>query len=169
MEKKTQVKIPTVKLGIQGLEYGFDLVKKLGIGIVSYSPLGHGFFGGKGVVESLPKESFMAMNPRFTPKNLEKNKILYIRLDDKAKRHGCAPSQLALAWLYHQGDDIIPIPGTTKVNNLHNNIESLGVKLTQEDLNEISNAVPANELHGARNAEYMSNQNWNFADTPLKL
>ncbi|KAM7277652.1 hypothetical protein ACFE04_004786 [Oxalis oulophora] len=169
MEKESQqINIPKVKLGSQGLEVITLTLMELGIGIVSYSPLGHGFFGGKAVVESLPTESYLTKSPRFTLENLEKNKVLYARLDDEAKKHRCTPSQLALAWLYHQGDDIIPIPGTTKVKNLHNNIGSFGVKLTKEDLIVICNAVPANEVIGARNPEYMTKHNWDFADTPLQ-
>ncbi|KAL4642266.1 hypothetical protein ACB092_02G002900 [Castanea dentata] len=107
------------------------LCRELGIGIVAYSPLGHGFFGGKAVMESLPNESMLAMHPRFMGENLEKNKLLYARLANLATKHACTPPQLALAWLLHQGDDVIPIPGTTKVKNLDNNIGSLEVKLTR--------------------------------------
>ncbi|XP_050224458.1 perakine reductase-like isoform X3 [Mercurialis annua] len=88
------------------------LCRQLGIGMVAYSPLGVGFFAGKAVVESLPAGSFLAqVHPRFKQENIEKNKVLYIRLADLSKKHGCTPPQLALAWLLHQGDDIVPIPG----------------------------------------------------------
>ncbi|KAK7818548.1 perakine reductase [Quercus suber] len=85
--------------------------RELGIGIVAYSPLGRGFFAGKAVLESLPTESVLNKFPRFTGENLEKNKILYSKLANLAEKHACATPQLALAWLLHQGDDIIPIPG----------------------------------------------------------
>ncbi|OMO85561.1 Aldo/keto reductase [Corchorus olitorius] len=144
------------------------LCRELGIGIVVYSPLGKGFFGGKAVVETLPSESQLANHPRFTGENLDKNKIIYTRLSDLAIKHGCSVPQLALAWLLHQGDDIIPIPGTTKVKNIINNIGSLAVKLTQEDLKEISDAVPLDEVSGHRTWGIFSEYAWKFANTPLK-
>ncbi|KAL8490912.1 hypothetical protein ACS0TY_022785 [Phlomoides rotata] len=90
------------------------LCRELGIGIVAYSPLGHGFFGGKGIVESLPSESLLRMHPRFTGDNREKNQVLYEQFASLAAKHCCNPPQLALAWLLHQGDDVVPIPGTKK-------------------------------------------------------
>ncbi|XP_015888116.3 perakine reductase [Ziziphus jujuba] len=144
------------------------LCRELGIGIVAYSPLGIGFFGGKAVVESLPNESVLSSNPRFTGENLEKNKVLYARLANLAVKHGCTPSQLALAWVFHQGKDIIPIPGTTKVHNLVNNIGSLAVKLTEEDLQEISDAVPVNEVAGERDEPFILKYEWKHANTPIK-
>lgn len=144
------------------------LCRELGIGIVAYSPLGHGFFGGKAVAESLPSESFLSMHPRFMGENLEKNKLLYTRLANLAAKHSCTSPQLALAWLLHQGDDIIPIPGTTKVKNIVNNIGALAVKLKEEDLKEISNAVPVDEVSGSREMDVIAKYCWEFADTPSK-
>ncbi|KAJ1423855.1 NADP-dependent oxidoreductase domain [Sesbania bispinosa] len=144
------------------------LCRELGIGIVAYSPLGRGFFAGKAVVESLPSQSLLAMHPRFTRENLEKNKLFYKRLDDLASKHACSPSQLALAWLLHQGNDIIPIPGTTKLRNFENNIGSLIVKLTDEDLREISEAVPVYEVAGEREYDSLSKYSWKLATTPPK-
>ncbi|KAF5950975.1 hypothetical protein HYC85_012968 [Camellia sinensis] len=126
------------------------LCRELGIGIVAYSPLGQGFFGGKAVVENLPAESVLAMHPKFTGENLEKNKILYARFAELAAKHGCSPPQLALAWLLHQGNDVVPIPGTTKIKNLDANIGSVVVKLTHNDLKEISDAIPVNEVGGKK-------------------
>ncbi|KAL5542042.1 hypothetical protein UlMin_009752 [Ulmus minor] len=144
------------------------LCRELGIGTVAYSPLGRGFFGGKAVLESLPNESLLSIHPRFNSENLEKNKILYSKLSNLADKHGCTTPQLALAWLLHQGNDIIPIPGTTKIKNLVNNIGSLNVKLTEEDLKEISDAVPIDEVGGNREFEVFSKYMYKFADTPLK-
>ncbi|KAJ1402568.1 NADP-dependent oxidoreductase domain [Sesbania bispinosa] len=144
------------------------LCRELGIGIVAYSPLGRGFFAGKAVVESLPSQSLLAMHPRFTGENLEKNKLFYKRLDDLASKHACTPSQLALTWLLHQGNDIIPIPGTTKLRNFENNIGSLIVKLTDEDLREISEAVPVYEVAGEREYDSLSKYSWKLATTPPK-
>ncbi|KAJ4828584.1 hypothetical protein Tsubulata_019589, partial [Turnera subulata] len=142
--------------------------RELGISIVAYSPLGRGFFAGKAVVESLPAETLLAMHPRFTGENLEKNKAIYARLDALAAKHSCTPSQLAVAWILHQGDDIVPIPGTTKLKNLDNNIQSLALELTQDDLAEIYNAVPTDEVSGERDYDVFSDYMYKFANTPTK-
>ncbi|KAI4317897.1 hypothetical protein L6164_025726 [Bauhinia variegata] len=144
------------------------LCRELGIGIVAYSPLGHGFFGGKAVVESLPQESLLGVHPRFSQENLEKNKPLYTRISDLAAKHSCTAPQLALAWLLHQGNDVVPIPGTTKLENLETNIKSLEVKLKEEDLKEICEAVPIDQVAGEREVGIISKYDWKFADTPLK-
>lgn len=143
------------------------LCRQLGIGIVPYSPLGRGFFGGKAIVESLPSNSILSTHPRFQKENLDKNKNIYTRMDDLAKKHGCTPAQLALAWVHGQGDTVVPIPGTTKIKNLDDNIGSLKVKLTEEDLKEISDAVSISEVAGGRTYENMVHATWKFANTPL--
>ncbi|KAI4345693.1 hypothetical protein L6164_012793 [Bauhinia variegata] len=144
------------------------LCRELGIGIVAYSPLGRGFFAGKAVVESLHSKSLLAMHPRFSAENLEKNKLLYERLAELAAKHACSPAQLALAWVLQQGNDIVPIPGTTKVQHLESNIGSIAVKLTDQDLKEISDAIPVNEVAGERDFGVLTEYNWKFATTPLK-
>ncbi|XP_058212114.1 perakine reductase-like [Rhododendron vialii] len=144
------------------------LCRELGIGIVAYSPLGRGFFGGKAVVEALPDNSLLPHWPRFTGENLEKNKQLYDRLANLAAKKSCTPPQLALAWLLHQEDNIVPIPGTTKVKNLHNNLGALSLKLTEEDLKEISEAVPIDEVAGERDADSVKQYSRKFANTPEK-
>ncbi|KAJ8765816.1 hypothetical protein K2173_015677 [Erythroxylum novogranatense] len=142
--------------------------RELAIGIVSYCPLGRGFFGGKGVVEDLPDQSLLDKHPRFAGTNLEKNKLIYARLANLADKHGCTPPQLALAWLLHQGDDIVPIPGTTKTKNLENNIGSLTMKLTEEDLQEIGDAVPSAEIGGQREFGPFANYMYKLANTPKR-
>ncbi|KAK0606738.1 hypothetical protein LWI29_003610 [Acer saccharum] len=144
------------------------LCRELGIGIVSYCPLGRGFFGGKAITESLPVESLLAIHPRFIGENLEKNKLIYSRVSNQAAKLACTPPQLALAWLLHQGDDIIPIPGTTKVKNLDNNIGSLAVKLTEDNLKEICDAVPIDEVCGGREFSVFSKFEYRIANTPRK-
>ncbi|GLT32700.1 hypothetical protein SLA2020_073460 [Shorea laevis] len=144
------------------------LCRELGIGIVPYSPLGRGLFGGKAVVESIPANSFLQIHPRYQGENFEKNKIFYSRIEKLGEKHGCTPAQLALAWVLHQGDDVAPIPGTTKVKNLDSNIASVGVKLTKEDLKEISDAVPLEDVAGPRIPERFYQVAWNFANTPPK-
>ncbi|KAI3905349.1 hypothetical protein MKX01_040040 [Papaver californicum] len=145
------------------------LCRELGIGIVSYSPLARGFFCGKGVTDDLPKDSPLIAHPRFAEENLDKNKIFYARVANLAVKHGCTPPQLALAWVLRQGDhNIIPIPGTTKIKNLDDNIGSLEVKLTYEDLNEISAAVPIDEVSGHRSYSSFSAYNWQSVSYPTK-
>ncbi|KDP23655.1 hypothetical protein JCGZ_23488 [Jatropha curcas] len=141
------------------------LCRELGIGVVPYSPLGRGFFGGRAVVESLPSETRLKNHPRFTEENIEKNKVFYTRIENLAKKYGCTPAQLALAWVLNQGDDVVPIPGTTKVKNLVDNMEALRIKLTKDELKEISDAVPINEVAG--NRAYNVHHTFKFADTPL--
>ncbi|XP_039162102.1 perakine reductase [Eucalyptus grandis] len=142
------------------------LCRELGIGIVAYSPLGHGFFGGKAIVESLPVESLLNTHPRFTGENLEKNKVIYQKVVDLAAKHGCTAPQLALAWVLHQGDDVIPIPGTRKAENLENNIGSVAIKLSQDEMREICEAVTMNEVSGEREFETLAKYSWRYADTP---
>ncbi|KAL9450811.1 hypothetical protein AB3S75_012531 [Citrus x aurantiifolia] len=144
------------------------LCRELGIGIVPYSPIGRGFFAGKAVVESLPADSFVVSHPRFKEENLEKNKNIYIRIDNLAKKHKCTSAQLALAWILQQGDDVVPIPGTSKIKNLDDNIGSLALKLTKEDLKEIADAVPIQEVAGDRTYESMKKVSWKLANTPPK-
>ncbi|CAK9171185.1 unnamed protein product [Ilex paraguariensis] len=140
--------------------------RELGIGIVAYSPLGQGFFGGKAVVEDLPKESILSLNQRFTKENVEKNKAIYIRLGIVAAKHHCTIPQLALAWLLHKGGDVIPIPGTTKIKNLDSNIGCLAIKLTPEDLKEISDSVPIDEVSGERAVGMWAKYTWKVVNTP---
>uniref|UniRef100_A0A2N9I172 NADP-dependent oxidoreductase domain-containing protein n=1 Tax=Fagus sylvatica TaxID=28930 RepID=A0A2N9I172_FAGSY len=144
------------------------LCRELGIGIVPYSPLGRGFFAGKGVVETLAANSSLSMHPRFQGENLDKNKAIYSRIESLARKHQCTPAQLALAWVFKQGEDVAPIPGTSKIKNLDNNIGSLKVKLTEEHLKEISDAVPIEEVAGGRSYQNMDHFLWKFANTPPK-
>ncbi|PNT67392.1 hypothetical protein BRADI_3g26900v3 [Brachypodium distachyon] len=142
------------------------LCRELGIGIVPYSPLGRGFFAGRAAVESIPSESLLSKHPRYTGENLEKNKALYTRLEKLSTKYGCTPAQLALAWVLHQGDDVVPIPGTTKVKNLDDNIGAVKVKLSNEDLKEISAAIPAGEVAGSRVIGILEPYSWRVANTP---
>lgn len=142
------------------------LCRELGIGLVPYSPVGRGLFGGKAVVESLPANSFLEKHPRFTGENMEKNKGIYFRLEELAKKHGCTPAQLAIAWVLHQGHDFVPIPGTTKTKNLHDNIDSVKVNLSKEELKEICDAVPISEVAGQRIGEAFYKTTYKYGITP---
>ncbi|XP_002266027.3 probable aldo-keto reductase 4 [Vitis vinifera] len=139
--------------------------RELGIGIVAYSPLGRGFFSsGTKLIENLSNNDFRKNLPRFQPENLGHNKILYERVSEIATRKGCTPSQLALAWVHHQGDDVCPIPGTTKIENLKQNIGALSVKLTPEEMAELESIASADGVKGDR---YESTAfTWKTADTP---
>lgn len=125
--------------------------RELGIGIVAYSPLGRGFFSsGPKLVESFSKEDFRQYLPRFQAENLEHNKKLFERVNEIATRKGCTPSQLALAWVHHQGDDVCPIPGTTKIENFNQNIKALSVKLTPEEMAELESIASTDAVKGDR-------------------
>ncbi|KAH0634510.1 hypothetical protein KY284_037296 [Solanum tuberosum] len=94
------------------------------------SPLGRGFFSaGAKLVESLPGGDFRKNFPRFKPENFEHNKQVFEKTNLIAARKGCTPSQLALAWVLHQGDDVCPISGTTKIENFNENVGALSIKL----------------------------------------
>ncbi|KAK1405022.1 hypothetical protein POM88_004627 [Heracleum sosnowskyi] len=88
------------------------------------------------------------MDNRFQAENLEHNKNLFNRVNDIALKKGCTPSQLALAWVHHQGTDVCPIPGTTKIENLIQNIGALSVKLTTEEMAELESV--ADSVRGDR-------------------
>eukprot|EP00246_Nothoceros_aenigmaticus_P013588 TRINITY_DN475_c0_g3_i1.p1 TRINITY_DN475_c0_g3~~TRINITY_DN475_c0_g3_i1.p1 ORF type:complete len:350 (-),score=68.49 TRINITY_DN475_c0_g3_i1:439-1458(-) len=125
------------------------LCRELGIGIVAYSPLGRGFFSGL-KASDLTDSDFRKGNPRFFPENYEKNKALYDKLAEIAGKRGATPGQLALSWVQHKGEDVVPIPGTTKVKNLEENIEALKIKLSPEEIQEIQDAVPHEDIEGTR-------------------
>lgn len=125
--------------------------RELGIGIVAYSPLGRGFLSsGPKIVENFTKEDFRQFLPRFQPENLEHNKRIYERVSEIAEHKGCTPAQLALAWVHHQGDDVCPIPGTTKIENLNQNIGALSVKLTPEEMAELESLASEDVVKGHR-------------------
>ena len=102
--------------------------------------------------------------PRFQGENLGHNETIFERVSDLAARKGCTPSQLALAWVHHQGNDVCPIPGTTKIENLNQNIGALSVKLTPEELAELESFVSADAVMGGR-YEHDSNT-WKNSETP---
>ncbi|OIT01831.1 PREDICTED: auxin-induced protein PCNT115 [Nicotiana attenuata] len=131
--------------------------RELGIGIVAYSPLGRGFLSsGPKLLEDMSNEDYRKHLPRFQAENLEHNNNLYERICQMAARKGCTPSQLALAWVHHQGNDVCPIPGTTKIENLNQNIGALSIKLTSEDMAELESIASANAVQGDRYIPGMS-------------
>ncbi|KAL2345807.1 hypothetical protein Fmac_007092 [Flemingia macrophylla] len=120
-------------------------------------------------MENMPASSALTENyPRFKAETIGKNKSIYDQIESLAKKHQCTPSQLALAWVLHQGNDVVPIPGTSKIKNLDQNIGALSLKFTENDLREISEAVPIDDVAGSRNYTGSDNQSWVFANTPPK-
>jgi aryl-alcohol dehydrogenase-like predicted oxidoreductase len=128
--------------------------RELGIGFVPYSPLGRGFLTGQiKRFEDLAADDYRRFSPRFQGDNFAKNIELVQRIQEIAEEKGCQPSQLALAWLLSQGEDIVPIPGTKKRTYLEENVESLKVQLTSHDLKRINEAAPIGGAVGDRYAE----------------
>lgn len=120
--------------------------RELGIGLVPYSPLGRGFLTGQiKRFEDFAPDDYRRNSPRFQGANFQKNLELVTRVEEIAKEKKCTPSQLALAWLLAQGQDIIPIPGTKRRKYLEENVGALNVKLSTEDLRRINEVAP----HGA--------------------
>jgi aryl-alcohol dehydrogenase-like predicted oxidoreductase len=123
----------------------------LGIGFVPYSPLGRGFLCGElKSFSDLPEDDARRSQPRFQGENFQKNLDLVAKLGQIAKSKDCTTSQLALAWVYAQGDDIVPIPGTKRRKYLEENVAALGIRLSKQDLEEIENVFPAGAAAGDR-------------------
>lgn len=131
-------------------------VRELGIGFVAYSPLGRGFLTGRfQTFEDLPEDDYRRRSPRFQGENFTKNLQLVERIREMATEKGVSPAQLALAWVLAQGDDIIPIPGTTSRKHLEENIAALEITLSDEALSEIDAIAPRGVAAGPRYPEEM--------------
>jgi aryl-alcohol dehydrogenase-like predicted oxidoreductase len=130
--------------------------EELGIGFVAYSPLGKGFLTGAiGENSKFDEEDIRSRIPRFQKENLKENLALVELLKKIAERKGATPSQIALAWLLAQKPWIVPIPGTTKLSHLLENIGGAFVELTPEELQEINDALSRIEIKGSRYPEDM--------------
>jgi aryl-alcohol dehydrogenase-like predicted oxidoreductase len=128
--------------------------RELGISFVAYSPLGRGLMtGAVENPESLAQSDARRRHPRFAAENLSANLALVRRVADIAQRKGCTPGQLALAWLLAQGDDVVPIPGTKRIERLVENIGAAAVKLTAADVAAIAQSIPADAAAGLRYPE----------------
>ncbi|MGC2449234.1 MAG: aldo/keto reductase [Candidatus Sulfotelmatobacter sp.] len=130
--------------------------RELGIGFVAYSPLGRGFLTGQfHRFEDLAPDDYRRNSPRFQGDNFRKNLDLVRKVNELAVEKECKPSQLALAWVMAQGDDIVPIPGTKRRTYLEENAAAASLNLSQEDLARIDEVFPANAAAGQRYPEHM--------------
>jgi aryl-alcohol dehydrogenase-like predicted oxidoreductase len=130
--------------------------RELGIGFVAYSPLGRGFLTGQiRRYEDLAADDYRRNSPRFQGENFQKNLELVQKIQDLAVAKRCTASQLALAWLLAQGDDIVPIAGTKRRSYLEENAAAVGVTLTPEDISAINAAAPQGAAAGPRYPAHM--------------
>lgn len=125
-------------------------LRELGIGLVPYSPLGRGFLTGAVKAGDFGKNDFRSGLPRFQGEALAKNLGLVEALTAIAAEKGVTPAQLALAWILHQGEHIAPIPGTTKISRLEENVGAVGVTFSADELAKIAAAVPETAIEGDR-------------------
>jgi aryl-alcohol dehydrogenase-like predicted oxidoreductase len=130
--------------------------RELGIGFVAYSPLGRGFLTGQfKTFEDLAADDYRRNSPRFQGENFRKNLDLVRRVEEIAKENACTPSQLALAWVLAQGEEIVPIPGTKRRKYLEENVGGFDVQLTAKDLRRIEEVFPRDATAGARYPVHM--------------
>ena len=126
-------------------------VRELGIGFVAYSPLGRGFLTGRyRSIDDLAPDDYRRRSPRFAGENFRKNLDVLERIEELAREKGVTPSQLALAWVLHRGEDIVPIPGTKHVKYLEENVRALEVRLSEEELQRIESLAPRGVVAGER-------------------
>nr|WP_198151444.1 aldo/keto reductase [Kibdelosporangium sp. MJ126-NF4] len=125
--------------------------RELGVGLVPFSPLGRGFLTGRySSVDGLADNDVRRSQPRFADGNLERNLAIVARLDELAAAKGVTAGQLALAWVQHQGTDVVPIPGTRRQRYLAENLAALHVDLSEEDIEAIEAAAPPEQVAGTR-------------------
>ena len=135
-------------------EHIFNVIRELGIGFVPYSPLGRGFLTGSFTkFEDLPEDDYRREHPRFMGENFKKNLVLVQQIQKMAKEKEVSAAQLALAWVLHQGDDVVPIPGTKSPEKLRENIAAAAIRLSQAELKKIDEIFPLGAAAGARYAD----------------
>jgi aryl-alcohol dehydrogenase-like predicted oxidoreductase len=136
-------------------------LEELGIGFVPYSPLGKGFLTGKITPDTkFDSTDFRSILPRFRPENLDANQALVVLLNRFAEEKKATPAQLALAWLLTKKPWIVPIPGTTKLHRLEENIGAAEIELTPHELREIERAASNISVHGARYPEHIEQMSY---------
>ncbi|KAF4378425.1 hypothetical protein F8388_021619 [Cannabis sativa] len=130
------------------------------------SPLGMGFLSsGSKLLDTLSNDDIRKTHlPKLQPENILHNQKIFDRVNEIATRKGCSPSKLALAWVHHQGNDVSPIPGTTKIENFNQNIEALSLKLTPEELVELDSIASAHAVKG--DTYDKSASTWRNSETP---
>src|SRR3954471_13373918 len=132
-------------------------VRELGIGFVAYSPLGRGFLSGRFTSpDDFPEDDFRRHHPRFQGENFERNMELVRRVEEMAREKGVSAGQLALAWVLHRGQDVVPIPGTKRVRYLEENVAAADVALSSDDLERLEEIAPAGAAAGERYADMSS-------------
>jgi aryl-alcohol dehydrogenase-like predicted oxidoreductase len=131
-------------------------LEELGIGFVPFSPLGKGFLTGK-IDENttLDSSDFRSILPRFTPEAMKENRALVDLLSEIGSRKNATPAQIAIAWLLAQKPWIVPIPGTTRLTRLEENLGAAAIQLTADDVREIGNAASQVPIQGARYPEHI--------------
>jgi aryl-alcohol dehydrogenase-like predicted oxidoreductase len=126
-------------------------VRELGIGFVAYSPLGRGFLSAQiKSLDDLDENDFRRRHPRFQGENFQRNLDLVAQVEELAEEKDVTPSQLALAWVLHRGDDIVPIPGTKRVRYVEENAEAVEIELSDDDLARLEAAFPKGATAGDR-------------------
>lgn len=130
------------------------VIRELGIGFVAYSPLGRGFLTGQiRRIEDLAPDDWRRNSPRFQGENFQRNLQLVAEIESIAREKKCTPSQLALAWVLAQGQDIVPIPGTKRMRYLEENAAAVHIRLSPEDLARIDRVFPRGAASGGRYPE----------------
>jgi aryl-alcohol dehydrogenase-like predicted oxidoreductase len=125
--------------------------RELGVGFVPFSPLGRGFLTGAiATTDTLDADDYRRNNPRFQQGHIDVNRRLVDAVSAIAEQRGCTPAQLALAWLLHQGEDIVPIPGTRKIRRLDENVAATRIVLSRPELQSIANVLGNHAVSGTR-------------------
>jgi aryl-alcohol dehydrogenase-like predicted oxidoreductase len=125
--------------------------RELGIGFVAYSPLGRGFLSGRfRSPQDIPEGDFRRHNPRFQGENFDRNLRIVDQVRELAEEKGATAAQLALAWVHHQGEDIVPIPGTKRRKYLEENVAATEIELTEDDLSRLDEVAPPGATAGDR-------------------
>ncbi|MGZ8796283.1 MAG: aldo/keto reductase [Thermoanaerobaculia bacterium] len=125
--------------------------RELGIAFVAYSPIGRGFLSGRfRTIDDFDADDYRRNSPRFKGENFAKNLVLVGEIEKIAKRKGVTPAQLAIAWLLHQGRDIVPIPGSKTIAHLEENAAAVDIELAREELARIDEAAPKGAAAGDR-------------------
>ncbi len=132
------------------------LLRELGIGLVPFSPLGRGFLTGTAKrAEEYSEDDFRRGDPRYQGENFDANMRAASAVQELARRKDATPGQIALAWLLHKGDDVVPIPGTKRRKYLEENIAAVAVELNPEEMAELDRALPPEKVAGPRYNERM--------------